>query len=97
MSNDHQIHGIGGTEVPRDLEMAREMGEQSADIATLKEGLASLRAKVDGACSDITDIKVMLATNKGGLRMLLTLGSAAAALGGIIATIIGEIIHWWHK
>jgi hypothetical protein len=83
----------GGAEVPRDLEMAREMGEQSADIATLKEGLTSLRQELAATRSDITDIKVMLATNKGGVRMLLSVGSIAASLGAGIA----EFIHWWHR
>jgi len=73
--------------------MAREMGEQSADIATLKEGLTSLRQELAATRSDITDIKVMLATNKGGVRMLLSVGSIAASMGAGIA----EIIHWWHR
>lgn len=88
---------MGEAEVPRDLEMAREMGEQSADIATLKEGLTNLRQELAATRSDITEIKVMLATNRGGVRMLLTLGGIAASLGAIIATVIAEAIHWWHR
>ena len=90
-SPDDEI--IGGAEVPRDVEMAREMGEQSADIATLKTGLADLRQELAATRGDITEIKVMLATNKGGVRMLLAVGSIAASLGAGIA----EIIHWWHR
>ena len=83
----------GDAEVPRDLEMAREMGEQSADIATLKTGLSDLRKELADARGDITEIKVMLATNRGGVRLLLAVGSIAASLGAGIA----EIIHWWHR
>jgi hypothetical protein len=79
--------------VPRDLEMAREMGVQSADIATLKTGLAELRNELAATRSDITEIKVMLATNRGGVRMLLSVGGIAASLGAGIA----EVIHWWHR
>lgn len=77
---------IGGEEVPRDLEMAREMGEQSADIATLKSEVGLLR-------KDVSEIKEMLASNRGGIRMLLSVGGIAASLGAGIA----EVIHWWHK
>lgn len=84
---------IGESEVPRDLEMAREMGEQSADIATLKTGLADLRKELAATRGDITEIKLMLATNRGGIRMLLAVGSIAASLGAGVA----EMIHWWHK
>lgn len=83
----------GDAEVPRDLEMAREMGEQSADIATLKTGLADLRSELAATRADITDIKVMLATNKGGVKMLLAVGSIAATFGASIA----EFVHWWHR
>jgi hypothetical protein len=77
---------IGEAEVPRDLEMAREMGEQSADISTLKSEVSLLR-------KDVSEIKEMLATNRGGIRMLLSVGGIAASLGAGIA----EIIHWWHR
>lgn len=83
----------GGTEVPSDFQMAREMGEQSADITTLKAGLVDLRSELSDARKDITEIKVMLATNRGGIRMLLSVGGIAASLGAGIA----EVIHWWHR
>lgn len=84
---------IGDAEVPRDLQMAREMGQQSADIETLKSGLVDLRQELAATRGDITEIKVMLATNRGGVRMLLSVGGIAASLGAGIA----EIIHWWHR
>lgn len=77
---------IGGAEVPTELEWAREMGEQSADILTLKSEVALLR-------KDVADIKEMLATNRGGIRMLLSVAGIAASLGAGIA----EVIHWWHR
>jgi hypothetical protein len=76
----------GEAEVPRDYEMAREMGEQSADIATLKTEVSALR-------KDVAEIKQMLATNKGGVKMLLAVGSIAATLGASLA----EVIHWWNR
>jgi hypothetical protein len=73
--------------------MAREMGEQSADISTLKTGLADLRQELAATREDITEIKVMLATNKGGVKMLLAVGGIAATFGASIA----EVVHWWHR
>ena len=73
--------------------MAREMGEQSADIATLKTSLSDLRKELSSARGDITEIKVMLATNRGGVKMLLAVGGIAATFGASIA----EVVHWWHR
>ena len=76
--------------MPRELDMAREMGEQSADITTLKSEVAFLR-------KDVSEIKEMLATNRGGVRMLLAVGGVAATIGASIAGGIAETIHWLHK
>lgn len=88
---------IGGTEMPHDLEWATERGEQKEAVANLKTQVTEIREELANARRDITDIKLMLATNKGGIRMLLTMGSIAASLGAIIATLVGEAIRWWHK
>lgn len=64
-----------GEALPMDLEMARKMGAQGADIATLKDEVQKLR-------DDVSEIKEMLATNRGGVRMLLAVGGIAASLGG---------------
>lgn len=75
-----------GEPLPMDIEVARRMGEQGADIATLKSEVGLLR-------KDVSEIKEMLATNRGGIRMLLSVGGIAASLGAGIA----EVIHWWHR
>lgn len=84
---------IGGEEVPRELELAEERGEQRARIENLTNEVTILRADMSRTRQDISEIKEMLASNKGGIRMLLAVGSIAASLGAGIA----EIIHWWHR
>lgn len=91
MSDDDDI--IGGAEVPMDLDMAREMGAQSADITNLKSEVSLLRKELSDMRSDVSEIREMLANNRGGVRMLLAVGSIAASLGAGIA----EMIHWWHR
>lgn len=84
---------IGDAEVPRDVEWALERGEQKEAIRTLKSDVSDLRVELANARKDITEIKLMLATNRGGVKMLLAVGSVAASLGAGIA----EVIHWWHR
>lgn len=84
---------IGGAEVPRELELAEERGEQRARIENLTNEVTILRSDMSRTRQDISEIKEMLASNKGGVRMLLAVGSIAASLGAGIA----EVIHWWHR
>jgi hypothetical protein len=84
---------FGGAEVPNELEWATERGEQREAVSNLKADVAYLRAELAKVSTDINHIKVMLATNRGGIRMLLSVGAIAASLGATIA----EIIHWWHR
>lgn len=93
MRKESDAEVIGGEEVPRELEWAREMGAQSADIETLKTEVQTLRAEMSELRKDTAAIREMLASNKGGVRMLLAVGSIAASLGAGIA----EVIHWWHR
>lgn len=74
----------GVAEVPRDLEMAREMGEQSADIATLKEEVGLLR-------KDVSEMKQMIAMSKGSLRALIAVGSVIAF---VTATVTAFFTRW---
>jgi hypothetical protein len=63
------------------------------DIGAHAEAITTLKAEVSAMRSDITDIKEMLASNKGGIRMLVSVGSIAASLGAAVA----EAIHWLHR
>jgi hypothetical protein len=87
---------IGGAEVPHDIEWAQERGEQKEAISNLKADVAGLRTELASAREDITEIKLMLATNKGGVKMLLAVGGIAAALGGGMASLIAEWLRWMH-
>ena len=79
--------------MPNELEWASERGEQREAVSNLKADVASLRNELASARKDITDIKIMLATNRGGIRMLLAVGSIAATLGAAIA----ETVRYLHK
>ncbi len=58
-----------------ELDMSRAMGAQDEAIATLKREVALLRA-------DVAEIKDILASNRGGVRTLVTVALLAASLGG---------------
>lgn len=66
--------------------LQRDIGRHDEAIETLKEDMTALR-------KDVADIKEILATNKGGIRMLFAVGSIGASMGAGIA----EIIHWWYR
>ena len=74
--------------VPTELEWVRQSGEHAEAILTLKTDVASLRSELRSARDDITEIKLMLASNRGGVKMLLAVGGSAAALGAALSTIL---------
>ena len=74
---------IGESDVPRDFQMAREMGEQSADITTLKKEVTLLR-------QDVAEIKNMIAMSKGSWRTLYAVGSVAAAISAVVTAFVSR-------
>lgn len=85
---------FGEADVPRDLEWASERGEQREAVANLKADVASLRKELASAREDITDIKLMLATNKGGVRALLAVSGISATIAVGFAEVIARL---WHR
>lgn len=81
--------------MPNELEWASQRGEQREAISNLKADMASLRQELQRARADITDIKVMLATNRGGIRMLLSVAGISTTLGVGIAEVISRM--WPHR
>lgn len=67
-------------------DLNREIGAHEEAINTLKVEVAALR-------TDIAEIKQMVAMSRGGLRMLIGVGTACASLGAAVA----ELIHWFHR
>ena len=90
---DSQISGYAGDDVAGEIAWAEERGEQRARIKTLGDEVKSLREEMAELRKDTAAIREMLATNKGGIRMLLAVGSIAATLGAAIA----ETVRYLHK
>lgn len=76
-----------------DIELAEERGEQRARIEALSGEMKTFRQELSEMRKDVSDIKQMIATNKGGIKMLLSVGGIAAGLGATIA----EIVRYVHK
>ena len=76
-----------------EIAWAEERGEQRARIKTLSDEVRSLREEMTELRKDTAAIREMLAANKGGIRMLLAVGSIAATLGAAIA----ETVRYVYK
>lgn len=66
-------------------DLSRDIGSLEARADATDARLARIEWKIDQLAQDI-------ASNKGGIRTLLALGSLAATAGAAIA----EVIHWVH-
>jgi hypothetical protein len=62
-------------------DVQRDLGRMEAQIETLVAQVAQLNAKVDA-------IDTTLSEAKGGWRMLLLVGGAAGAIGGLIGKLL---------
>lgn len=69
------------------------MNDLDFKIGAQEEAINTLKAEVKALRDDIAEIKQMVAMSRGGLRMLIGVGSVAATLGAAIA----EVFHWLHR
>jgi len=67
-------------------DVQREIGAHEEAIGTLKDEVKALRG-------DIAEIKQMIALSRGGIKMLVGVGTIAATLGASLA----ELVHWFHR
>lgn len=65
-------------------ELLRDIGAHDEAIETLKSEVCAMRR-------DLNDIKVILSETKGGLRMLVTVGSIGGAVGAAVVKFIGAL------
>lgn len=68
------------------------MTDLSRDIGAHQEAIKTLKDEVRALREDIAEIKEILATNRGGIRTLVAVGSIAASLAAGAA----EFVHWLH-
>ena len=62
----------------------RDLGRHEEAIDTLKDEVSALRC-------DIAEIKAILATTRGGWRMLMAVGSIAGAIGAVAMKVFGML------
>lgn len=67
-------------------DVQRDIGALEARADAQEERLARIESKVDVLVEAI-------AQNKGGIRMLLAIGSVAATLAGLLGAWISKVLH----
>lgn len=67
------------------------MTELLRDIGAHDEAIETLKSEVRAMRRDLNDIKVILSETKGGLRMLVTVGSIGGAVGAAVVKFIGAL------
>jgi len=60
------------------------LGEHEADIRSVKAQLATMS-------EELTAIRVLLAETKGGVRMLVAVGTIGGAVGGALVKLIAAV------
>lgn len=65
-------------------DVQREIGRHDEAINTLKSEVHAMR-------EDVAEIKSMISASKGGLRMLVTLGTIVATVAGLIGSWIARL------
>lgn len=65
-------------------EILRDIGAHDEAIETLKDEVRAMR-------KELSEIKLILSETKGGLRVLLMVGSIGGAIGAAIAKFVGLI------
>ena len=67
------------------------MTEYLRDIGAHDEAIETLKREVSAMRRDLNDIKVLLSETKGGLRVLLAVGSVGGAIGAGIMKFFGMV------
>lgn len=62
----------------------RDIGAHDEAIETLKDEVRAMR-------KELSEIKLILSETKGGLRMLVTVGSIGGAVGAAVVKFIGAL------
>lgn len=65
-------------------ELMRDIGAHDEAIETLKDEVRAMR-------KELSEIKLILSETKGGLRMLVTVGSIGGAVGAAVVKFIGAL------
>lgn len=65
------------------------MSDYLRDIGAHDEAIETLKREVGAMRRDLSDIKVLLSETKGGLRVLLAVGSLGGAVGAGIVKFVG--------
>ena len=65
-------------------EVLRDIGAHEEAIETLKDEVRAMRR-------ELSEIKVLLSEAKGGVRMLVTVGSIGGAVGAAIVKFVGAL------
>lgn len=67
------------------------MTEYLRDIGAHDEAIETLKREVSAMRRDLNDIKVLMSETKGGLRVLLAVGSVGGAIGAGIMKFFGMV------
>lgn len=67
------------------------MTELLRDIGAHDEAIETLKSEVRAMRRDLNDIKVLMSETKGGLRVLLAVGSVGGAIGAGIMKFFGMV------
>ena len=68
-----------------------ELVEAKVDIAVLQNQFKTLQDEIVGMRTTLEEVRSMLAEARGGWKVLMLVGGAAAAVGGLLPTLFSHI------